>query len=342
MRVALIAPPWNPIPPSKYGGSESMVDGLARALKRAGEDVHLFALVGSTCDVPTTIIPYGSQPWAFSPVCHELGYVVTAYSQLEGFDVVHDNTTFGPLYAQGVKDVPVVTTNHGPFEGDLNTLYNTAAPWCPVVAISHSQARTAQVPYEMVHHGVDADYFTYGEGGGDDNGEYYLFLGRMSATKGPHLAAQAARDAGKRLVIAAKMQEEAEFDFFKKNVEPLLGDGVEFIGEVGGSDKRRLLQDAVALVNPITWPEPFGLVMTEALACGTPVITTNRGAAPEIVEHGVTGIVCDSDDDIASAFDKVRDLDRKAARRSVEDYFNIDRMAADYVKVYEKAIANHL
>jgi glycosyltransferase involved in cell wall biosynthesis len=339
MKIALVAPPWNPIPPEKYGGSESVVDGLARALVRQGHDVHLFALEGSTCPVPTTYIARGDEPWPYSPVCHENHFVMEVFDRIEGFDVVHDHTILGAAYGRMLQPTPVVTTNHGPFIGSLNTHYDHVAEWATVVAISHAQAATANVECAVVHHGVDVDEYSYGEGLGDERGEYFLFLGRISEIKGPHLAALAARDAGVRLVIAAKMAEEAEFQFFREHVEPLLGDGIEFIGEVGGERKRELLQNARALINPITWPEPFGLVMAESLACGTPVIALDNGPAREIIDEGVTGRVCRSVDQIVTAIQEVDSFDRKACRRAVEQYFNLDRMATDYVDVYARAIA---
>lgn len=337
MKIGLIAPPWNPLPPVKYGGSEAMVDGLARALVKQGHDVEMFALEGSTTPVPTQQIPRGTQPWPFSPVAHELGFVINAFEKMSHYDVVHDHTLLAPLYARAFPDVAMVTTNHGPFVGDLETLYNHVAPWCSVVAVSHAQASATHLPVDVVHHGVDTEFLTYGEGKGDDKGEYLLFLGRMSEIKGPHLAAQAARAAGKRLLMAAKMKEDAEFEFFEQHVKPLLGDNVEYIGEVGGDEKLNLLRNATALVNPITWPEPFGLVMAEALACGTPVIALEKGPVSEIVNDGVTGIVCNSTLDLADACRNVKDIDRKACRESATSYFSLDRMARDYVKVYEKA-----
>lgn len=342
MRIAIIASPYCPIPPEKYGGSEVMIDCLARGLHAAGHDVELVALEGSTCPVPTRFVDPGSQPHAFSVLCHEISYVLGAYQGLaDNFDVVHDHTTLGPAYARAFPSLPLIVTNHGPFEGVLNSIYEKEASWVDTfVAISAAQAANAPMPTTVIHHGTDTERFAFGEGKGDDKGEYVLFLGRMQWIKGPQIAARAAREAGMRLVIAAKMQEPPEFEFFEKEVEPLLGDDVEFVGEVGGQVKTDLLRNARALLNPIQWPEPFGLAMIEAFSCGTPVIALNFGSVPEIVDHGTTGFICDSELELPSALSKLDEIDRQACRSRATEYFNYDRMAADYVKVYQQAIEN--
>jgi glycosyltransferase involved in cell wall biosynthesis len=319
-----------------------MIDGLARALHRAGHDVLLIALEGSTCPVPLRTIAPGSQEHSFSGVCHEVSYALAAYSDLDGFDVVHDHTMVGPAYSRVFSEVPIVVTNHGPFEGVLNEIYAREAPWVSqFVGISHSQVKTATVPTSVIHHGVDPRLFALGDGAGDARGEYLLFLARMQPIKGAHIAAKVARAARKRLVIAAKMAEPAEIEYFHREVEPLLGDGIEFVGEVGGAEKVALLRNASALLNPIRWPEPFGLTMTEALACGTPVMAFDEGAVPEIVGHGRTGFVCADEDEMVAAIGMLGAIDRADCRAAVENYFNVDRMASDYVAVYERAIAHH-
>jgi glycosyltransferase involved in cell wall biosynthesis len=164
-------------------------------------------------------------------------------------------------------------------------------------------------------------------------------MGRMSPTKGPHRAARLARAAGQRLVIAAKMQEPAERHYFDERVRPLLDDKVVYVGEVGGLEKLELLAGARALINPITWPEPFGLVMIEALACGTPVLAYPNGAAPEIVRHGETGFLCADEADLTRRLGEVGDLDRHACREAVETDFSVERMVNAHVELYEAVLA---
>jgi glycosyltransferase involved in cell wall biosynthesis len=169
---------------------------------------------------------------------------------------------------------------------------------------------------------------------GNGAGGYALFLGRMHEAKGAHRAIEIARAAGMPVKIAAKMREPSEIEYFETRVRPLLGPDAEYLGEIGGDDKYALLGDAACLLNPIAWPEPFGMVMIEALACGTPVVTTRCGAAPEIVDDGVTGFLRDRQQDLATALGEVAGLDRGACRAAVDERFSMQRMAADHAEMY--------
>ena len=189
---------------------------------------------------------------------------------------------------------PVVTTVHGPLDDDLIALYGALGDRVPIVCISAAQHRAApQIPVaRVIHHGIDASLFPVGDGKGDGDGPYCLFLGRMAADKGAHRAIAAARAAGMRVLMAAKMREPAEVRYFTEMVEPLLGPDAVYLGEVPHAQKLELLGGAAALLFPIRWNEPFGLVMLESLASGTPVLAFPEGAAPEVVEHGKTGFLC--------------------------------------------------
>jgi glycosyltransferase involved in cell wall biosynthesis len=335
MRIAVIAPPWLPVPPVGYGGTELVLDNLCRGLRDAGQEVLLCTTGDSTCPVETTEILPRSVGTCDMRAVTELRHVVGAYERIAtwGADVVHDHTVTGPFYAGGTA-LPVVTTNHGPFDDDLLPLYRALAGRVPVIAISHHQASTAAgVPIAaVIHHAVDVQRFPVGTG----RGGYALFLGRMTPDKGVEAAIAVARSAGVPLRIAAKMREPDEFDFFERAVVPQLGPDVEYVGEVGGDDKLLLLGDAVCLLNPIAWPEPFGMVMVEALACGTPVVGTPEGAAPEIVEDGVTGHLRRDHRGLTAALLDAAALDRAACRRSVERRFGIARMADDHLRLYRR------
>ncbi len=333
MRIAVIAPPWVQIPPPAYGGTEAVLDTLARGLARAGHEVFLYSTGDSTCPVPRGWVFERAIGVGTGGCAAELRHVIAAYDAVADFDIVHDHTLVGSVYADRLPWLPVVTTNHGPFESDLGALYRTTSDRVPVIAISHHQASTARGVHlaGVIHHGVDASRFPIGDG----RGGYALFLGRMSPDKGVHIAARVARAAGMPLRIAAKMSEAAERQYFAERVEPLLGAGVDYVGEVGEADKLQLLAGATCLLNPIAWPEPFGMVMIEALATGTPVVATPRGAAPEIVTDGVTGYLAADEEALVAALGKVAALDRRACRRAVEEHFSAERMVAEHVAVYE-------
>ena len=340
MRIGLLAPPWLPVPPPAYGGTEAVIDRLARGLEAAGHEVLLFTTGDSTCPVAKSWVFEECEAVRMGQATVELRHALAGYDcMLEaGVDIVHDHTLAGPLHAGHFPDLPVVTTNHGPFTTEVREIFTAITPRVPIVAVSHAQAATAgNVPVaRVIHHGVDADRFPVGKG----DGGYVVFLGRMVADKGAREAILAARAAGVPIRLAAKMREPAERRYFDERIRPLLGEGVECLGEVGGVRKLELLAGARALVNPIRWPEPFGMVMIEAMACGTPVLTYPSGAAPEIVEHGATGMLCDGVDSLARAIDDAGSLDRAACREAVERRFSVERMAGEHLDLFEEILSS--
>jgi len=211
----------------------------------------------------------------------------------------------------------------------------------PIVAISHAQRRAApDIPISrVIHHGVDAAHFPVGDGSGDAEGNYVLFLGRMAADKGAHRAIQIARKAGIRIYLAAKMREPWEMRYFSEQVEPLLGSDAHYLGEVSHERKLELLSEASALLFPIRWNEPFGMVMIEALACGTPVLAFPEGAAPEVVDDGRTGFLCADEDEMVQAIGRIGELNRYDCRLAVEGYFSTSRMVAEHIELFESMIA---
>jgi glycosyltransferase involved in cell wall biosynthesis len=340
MRIAVIAPPWLTVPPTGYGGTEAVLDTLCRGLSTAGHDVLLYATGDSRSPV--------ERAWTFdrhlgtvevSPAA-ELHHVMDAYDAAVrwGAEIVHDHTITGPVWGQLGATTPVVTTNHGPFGGGLGAIYRRIAARVPIIAISHHQASLADgIPITaVIHHGLDLGSLSPGSG----RGGYAAFLGRMHPDKGVHTAIRVARRAGVPLRIAAKMREPAEHRYFEEQIQPMLGGGVEFVGEVSGDAKHQLLADATCLLNPVAWAEPFGIVMVEALACGTPVVGTPLGAAPEIVDHGVTGYLCSGEPDLAQAIRDASDLDRTTCRRAAEERFSMDRMALEHAAVYQAMISS--
>ncbi|MGB5756855.1 MAG: glycosyltransferase family 4 protein [Acidimicrobiales bacterium] len=339
MRIGLIAPPWAAIPPVGYGGTEAVIDQLARGIQAAGHEVVLFTVADSACPVPSRHLLASPEGMRIGACVPELRHVLAAYDVMTDVDIIHDHTMAGPILAAvpGFTDLPVVTTNHGPFNDELNDLYRRISSRVALIAISNDQARRARDVRiaKVIHHGVDPAAFPVGAG----DGGYLLFLGRMTAEKGAHRAIRIARGAGKRLVIAAKMREESERRYFETEIEPQLGDDVEFIGEVMGRHKLDLLGGAEALLNPIRWPEPFGMVMIEALACGTPVVSFPEGAAPEIVTTGTDGFLGDTEQDLIDATLRLRHIDRAACRATVLQRFSTAHMTRNHLDLYRAVIA---
>lgn len=338
MRVAVIAPPWLPVPPEGYGGTELVLDTLCRGLADDGHDVLLYTTGDSACPVERRSTYERHLGIANVNPADELRHVMDAYEAAQEWeaDVVHDHTITGPVWAQVHSRLPVVTTNHGPFDEPLRSIYRRITSTIPVIAISYHQASTADhIPiHRVIHHGLDTSELSVGEGAGG----YALFLGRMNKTKGVHRAIDIARAAGMPLKIAAKMREPGEFDYFRTQVEPRLGGDVEYLGEVGPDEKYELLRDAACLLNPIAWPEPFGMVMIEALACGTPVVTTPCGAAPEVVDDGLTGFLRAGAQGLVDALQTLDTLDRSRCRAAVDARFSMARMTADHTAAYRSLL----
>ena len=335
LRVGLIAPPWVAVPPPVYGGTELVIDLLARGLLADGHDVVLFSTGDSTCPVDRRW-KYRQALGTTSDLVAELAHVEAAYRTMPDVDIIHDHTLTGPTWAELTPDrIPVVTTIHGPFTAEFRHLYATAARCgAHLIAISHYQRNSApEVPIAgVIHHGLDVETIPVGNG----DGRYVLFLGRMHPDKGAHRAIAAARSAGREIVLAAKIWEPAERRYFAERVKPLLGRDAVYVGECGAQEKFELLGGADALINPIRWPEPFGLVMAEALACGTPVVALREGAAPEIIDHGATGFLCLDEEDLAAKLSRVGELDRSACRAAAESRFSTRRMVNDHVSLYRQ------
>ncbi len=340
MRIALIAPPWTPIPPPLYGGIELVVDQLARGLLAAGQDVTLCTTGDSSCPVPRHWTLPHAEGVRIGMAVPELRHVIGAYDAVSDHDIVHDHTVMGPFYAERYPALAVCTTVHGPLNEELSDLYAAMSPRVPIIAISQSQRSEApQLPIaRVIHHGLESADFPVGNGAGDAVGPYVLFLGRMSADKGAHRAIAVARAAGYRILLAAKMREPWEQDYFDAEVAPLLGTDAVYLGEVDHTRKLELLAGAAALLFPIRWKEPFGMVMLEAMACGTPVLAFPEGAAPEVVDDGVTGVLCADEAAMVDALGRIGDLDRAKCRAAVEGYFSTSRMVAEHLEFYEELV----
>ena len=337
MKIGIVAPPWAPIPPELYGGIEQAVDCEARGLMAAGHEVLLFATGDSTCPVPTEWVLERSEGNRIGFSVPELRHVLAAYEAVAGCEIIHDHSMIGPVYASALVDVPVVTTIHGPLNLELTDIYRRIADRVPLIAISHAQLKAhADLPVAgVIHHGVDVADFPVGGGEGD----YCMYLGRMVAEKGAHRAVVAAREAGMPILLAGKMREPWETEYFATEIEPLLGDDVQYLGEVPYEEKLKLLGGAKATLFPIRWNEPFGLVMLESLACGTPVLGFPEGAAPEVVDDGRTGYLCTDTSDMAARLRTIDEIDRAECRADVEVRFSTERMAREHAELFERVLS---
>lgn len=339
MRIGLIAPPWVPVPPPAYGGTEMVVDLLARGLQSAGQEVLLVAAGDSTCPVPKVPGTLNSDPEGMNEATSLMAHLVTGYAALHEVDVIHDHTVAGPLYRGRPSSNPLVVTNHGEFTAEALIFFAEIARDAAIIAISHDQASHAVgVPISrVIHHGIEAERVPVGTG----EGGYAAFLGRMDPTKGVVEALQIARAAGVPLRLGAKLRHPVEHAYFEAKVRPLLTSEHVYVGELSDAEKFELLGGAFALLNPIQWSEPFGLAMIESLATGTPVVATRRGAAPEIVRPGVTGYL-GSAAELVELLPQAAELDRHACRADVEARFSAERMVADHVRLYRELVAARL
>jgi glycosyltransferase involved in cell wall biosynthesis len=343
LRVAMIAPPWFPVPPPAYGGIESVVALLSDALVGRGHRVDLFCAPGSTSRA--TVRPLlGPRPDCIERSLIEVDHVARALAAIDDagrgdmpFDVVHDHGGYTALAMADRVATPIVHTVHGPFDDDARSFYAQHGRKGVVVCISRAQAihapagaRVAAVvpnPLDLAHWPVR-----------DEPREHLLWIGRMHPVKGPHLAIRVARACGVPLVLAGPVQPGFR-EFFAREVEPHIdGAGVRFAGEVGVEAKQRLYAQARALLMPIRWPEPFGMVMIEALASGTPVLSFAAGAAPEIVAHGLTGFLVRDEHEMAAMVEPAGRLDRSRCRASVAARWTPDSVAAGYERVYRAAL----
>lgn len=335
MRIGLVAAPWIPIPPFGYGGIERVVDSLARGFIAAGHEVLLAAASDSTCPAPLVPGMRPSRPAELGFTLSELSHVIRAYEGLGDVDIIHDHTLAGPLVARRKSSAPVVTTVHGPLIPASADLYRAMAADTAVIGISRDQASSMpDVPItRVIHHGMDVASVPIGSG----KGGYVCFVGRICPDKGVLEAIHIARRAGIPLRIAAKMREPDEIEYFRSVIEPLLGSNEDFLGEVGDSDKYRLMGEAMAFLNPIQWSEPFGLVMIESLSTGTPVVGTSIGSAPEIVDHGKTGYLGPTEQ-LHTFLPEAAALDRSLCRDRAAKLFSTERMVANHLDLYAKLV----
>lgn len=339
MNILQISPLYESVPPKLYGGTERVVYNLTEELVKRGHGVTLFASGDSTisarlvapCEAALRLTESITDPLMYHIL--ELGM---AYDMADEFDIVHAHVDYFALPFAHVASTPTVITLHGRLDiPELQPIYRYYFPDAHLVSISRDQ-RT-YLPdanwIATVHHGLAAESIPVGRGG-----EYLAFLGRISREKRPDLAIEIAKRTGLPLKIAAKI-DKADKEYYEKEIMPLMDHPlIEYVGEVNESEKFDFLGRAIALLFPIDWPEPFGLVMIEAMACGTPVIARPCGSVPEVIADGKTGFLASELEDLIVAVKKVETLDRDDCRRHVQQNFSVELMTDNYEAVYLRVL----
>ena len=341
MRIAQVAPLYERVPPLYYGGTERIVSYLTEELIRQGHQLTLFASGESLTE--GSLVASCARSLRLNPDC--LDYMAYHFLQLEqvfqlanSFDVIHFHIDYLHFPLSRRRGIPNVTTLHGRLDiADLVPLYRE---FTDMAVVSISNAQRNPLPWlnwqGTVHHGIPVDLYECKK----DQGSYLAFLGRISPEKRVDRAIEIAKSANMKLKIAAKI-DAVDREYMEREIRPLLDHPlIEFIGEIGEREKQEFLGNAYALLFPIDWSEPFGLVMIEAMACGTPVVAFLRGSVPEVIDEGVTGFIVQSIEEAVVALERIQHFDRERCREVFERRFSATRMANDYVKIYEKLLAS--
>jgi glycosyltransferase involved in cell wall biosynthesis len=343
LRIAMLAPPWISVPAPGYGGVESVVSTLTEALVRRGHDVTLFCAPGSVSCATVVTLLAESHPDEIERSLYEVDHVGQAFDRIDlaadgdRFDVVHDHCGFTGLAMATRIDTPLVHTLHGPFTADTAAFYARHGHKATLVGISRAQLASAPLglrPIESIPNPIDLQAWPLRE----HKDDYVLWVGRMTPEKGPHRAIAAARSVDVPLVLAGVIQP-GQRAFFDRDIAPHIdGTRVRFVGEVGGKTKRSLFAGARGLLMPIRWDEPFGMVMVEALACGTPVIAFPEGAARELVVDGKTGFLVDDERAMSEAIGQLARIAPRECRAWVGQHCDVEVVAAAYERTYKSVV----
>ncbi len=337
MKIAQVAPPWYPIPPVGYGGIELVASLLTEGLVADGHDVTLFASGESKTGADLVSVYDKAPSEKIGQVFPEVYHCYQAYKRHQEFDLIHDHSgQIGPVIGSFIP-TPVHFTLHGPATDNAKKLFGGLGKKVTFNAISEYQRKCFEGVnvVETVYNAIDINDYPYIEEGED----YLLFLGRLSPEKGAHLAVEAAQKLEMKLIMVTKISEPHERKYFDEQVQPLIYENVFILGEIDRKRKAELYGHAYCTLFPIQWPEPFGLVMVESMATGTPVVATRNGATPEVIDDGQTGFIVDDTDQFIEAIKKVETIDRRKCRKWVEKNFTIEIMVENYVSLYKRLIS---
>ncbi len=342
LRIAILSPVWFPVPPTGYGGIEAVVSLLTEELVDRGHDVTLFASGDSRSRAKVVSVFPSAPSERIGESLAELRHALACFERASEFDIICDHSGPPAAALAATAAIPVVHTVHGPLDNEAGLIYRQIGNLSKnvgLISLSLNQRRPApELPWVgNCPNAIELSRYPLSR----TRGEYLAFIGRMSPDKGAHRAIEVAKQAGLPLKIAAKNREPKEQEYFERYVHPHLGEGIEYLGEVGHEAKVRLLQGARATVFPIDWEEPFGLVMIESLACGTPVIATNRGSVPEVLTNGRTGVIVADYRQIAAAIPAADKIDPRDCRTHVERWFSPQRMVESYLSVFRGVLAEH-
>ncbi len=321
MKIGMISPLEMRVPPIAYGGTELIVSLLTEEFIKRGHEVTLFASGDSLTEARlVSVCPNYLRGSDREKNVLNMLNVVACMERAHEFDIIHNNTQLEGMAIAGLVKTPMLTTLHGNLKGDWQLLFNRYAGWYNTI----SQSAKALLPQKdrfagVIYNSIDVKRFPFNGAG---NGSFLLFLSRISHEKGPHLAIEVAKRVGMKLIIAGNVDRSDE-RYFRDEILPKVdGDLIRYVGEADFEQKIELMSGAYCLLAPITWPEPFGLFMIEAMACGTPVIVFNKGSAPEVVKHGETGYIVDSLIEMMNAIEKVPRIKKWACRKHVEQRFD--------------------
>ena len=334
MRIAMIAPLDIRVPPIGYGGTELVVSLLTEELVKRGHEITLFASGDSISQARLqAVCPHFLRGSKRDKGILNLLNVVACLQRAEEFDIIHNHTTIEGMSTAGLVNTPVLTTLHGDLKEDFRVLFSHYKGWYNTISRSAKSILPEKEGFVgVIYNAIDSGSYPFNSGQRDD---HLLYLSRISPEKGAHLAIQVAQRLGKRLIIAGNV-DEVDQQYFQSQVLPHIdGKLIQFVGEVDYLQKRELLRQAKCLVAPITWAEPFGLFMVEAMACGTPVVVFKQGSASEVVDHGVTGFVVSTLEEMTNSIMNVSDINPARCREHVELRFNVPRMVDNYLLAYQ-------